>query len=117
MRSGIAGFRERAPRIEADFALVFTGEGGEIPGRCVNISQSGLLGIFTRELDLWTTGEVTVQFGGGVLGIQARVARVIDQHTGLVFLSKTAEEMEEIVTAVESARVAMGLREQGVAPF
>ncbi len=114
---GMAELVQRAPRVAADFGLVFQGEAGEIRGYCVNISQSGLLGVFARELDLWTTGELTVQFGEGVLGIRARVARAVDQYTGLVFVSMNAEQKEAVAAAVESARSAMGLRDQEMTPF
>ena len=113
----MAEFVGRAPRVAADFGLVFRGEDGEIRGYCVNISQSGLLGVFSRELDLWTTGELTVQFGEGVLGIRARVARAVDQYIGLVFVSMNAEQTQAVAAAVESARSTMGLRDGGVAPF
>ncbi len=86
--------------------------GPAIAGHCVNISDSGLLGEFTHPLELWTEGELTLHFGEGVSGLKARVARVIGNVAGLVFLSGI-EAVPEIVAA---ARLDMQKKGHRAAP-
>ena len=106
----------RAPRVNANFRLSFSSGGSEIPGRCMNISASGLLGHFAKPLELWTEGELTVHFGEGVLGIKARVSRVMDLQAGLVFLASTAEDREAINAGTDSAQASMGIQGSGAEP-
>lgn len=99
--------RERAPRIDVRFPIAFVTEGSEFTGTCLNISKSGLLGKFGNPLDLWTEGELALDFAEGFMGIKARVARAIDFEAALVFLFKNDADREFIEAAVELAQAEM----------
>lgn len=99
--------RERAPCVDVRFPIAFVTEGSEFPGTCLNISKSGLLGEFANPLDLWTEGELALDFAEGYMGIKARVARAIDREAALIFLFKNAADRQFIETAVELAQAEM----------
>ncbi len=109
--------RERAHRIEASFPVEFCVGGEVVQGSCINISASGLLALFDEPLDLWTVGELTLQFAGGLLGIKARVARVAGREAGFSFSLGKGDDRAAIDTAIDFARA--GLRSQYVSqtPF
>jgi UPF0288 family protein (methanogenesis marker protein 3) len=103
-------YLERADRVETAFPVEFATQEGAVTGHCVNISESGILGIFAKPLELWTTGELTFQFAGGLLGVKARVARVIGREAGLVFLFQHEDERLTVHTAIAFVRTQMELR-------
>jgi hypothetical protein len=111
----------RALRVAADFPLSYLAEPGvgpRIEGNCLNISDSGLLGEFAESLDLWTEGEVVVQFGGGALGVRVRVARVDGTRAGFVFLYEDSEQRRTIAEVVASAMLEMKQKgHSGTIPF
>ena len=100
----------RALRVEAQFPLTFLADAhGEtqVEGNCLNISESGLLGEFAENLELWTRGEIFFQFGGGALGVRVRVARVNGGQAGFVFLYDNGEQRSTIAEVVASAALEM----------
>jgi hypothetical protein len=77
--------QDRASRYDLRIPLEFIGDGCIVRGNCVNISESGLVALFERPLDLWTTGEIRLHAGRHSCKISARVARVQDREAGLAF--------------------------------
>lgn len=100
----MAAYRERAPRIQASFPVVFQIDDVEIAGICLNISKSGLLGNFAHSLDLWTEGELSLDFTQGIVGIKARVARSMGSEAALVFLFRGDADHRVVDIAVELAQ-------------
>ena len=87
----------RAPRLDLSFPLEFRETGGSsVPGNCLNLSESGLLGVFREELDLWARGEVLLRFGQMACLVQARVARSSDREAGLAFSFRNDGERDGV---------------------
>lgn len=114
----MAEYSERASRIQASFPIVFLSDGTEIAGSCLNISKTGLLGVFSQPLDLWIEGELSLDFGQGCIGIRVRVARVMNREAGLIFLFRNDADRCVVDTAVEIAQDEMKAQGRSLAaPF
>lgn len=104
--SDVLVYVPRATRYTVDFPVEFTVDGGNtIVGMCENLSESGLLASFSAPLDIWTTGRLDIRFGQELLGLRARVARVIDVRAGFAFQALTEEhraKLRDLVIASES---------------
>ncbi len=82
----MAALPYRAPRLDLSFPLEFRCGGATfMVGHCLNLSESGLLGVFDDELELWTKGELVLRFGTRACAVPARVARTEDREAGLAF--------------------------------
>ena len=75
----------RPARFDLNVALSFKTDDGIVEGHCVNVSASGMLAVFNREIDLFTVGEISLEVGEYFVNITARVARVQSGDHGLSF--------------------------------
>ena len=96
-------FQDRAPRLNLSFPLQFRMGGSVISGHCLNLSESGLLGLFSEPLDLWTDGEVLLTYGGSTCQVRARVARSLESEAGLSFSFRTDAEREAVRAILKQA--------------
>lgn len=76
--------------------LCFEAEGTRIRGRCINVSQSGLLAIFDQVLDIWIAGELSFSLAEYQFNIKARVVRLEGQNTGLAFVNKSDADQRTV---------------------
>ena len=102
----MAGFQERAPRLNLSFPLEFHSEDGIFTGSCLNISESGLLAAFPLILELWSSGELHLHLGEDACTVPARVARIIDSDAGFTFLFRNQAERDavQVILALAAAR-------------
>lgn len=96
-------FVSRSSRFGLDLPIRFFSQDGLAIGRCVDVSESGMLGDFDRPLDVWTTGEVTASVGDESVSIKARVARVDGHQAGLSFQSENAADHLAIQRLIQFA--------------
>lgn len=96
-------FQLRSPRLNLSFPLEFLSEGAITRGHCLNVSESGLLGVFDVAPELWTTGDLLLHFGQSRQRIRARVARVNENEAGLSFLFAGEREREAVRALVDFA--------------
>ena len=75
----------RPVRFDMNVSLSFKIDDGVVEGHCVNVSASGMLAVFSREVDLFTKGEISLRVGEYFVNITARVARVLNGDHGLAF--------------------------------
>lgn len=99
----MSAFQERAPRLDFSFPLEFRSEGERFSGRCLNVSESGLLAIFDQLLDLWARGELSLNYGTGTCVVPARVARVGEREVGFAFAVQTLAQREAVRAMLEVA--------------
>lgn len=109
-------YQPRAERLNLSFPLTFRSDDDTVPGSCLNISSSGLLGQFVRPLDLWVMGQVSLQTGRGNLSLKARVARVIEREAALAFVLSTEAERQSVRDLVNFAATNTHLA-GGMPPF
>ena len=102
----MAGFQERAPRLNLSFPLEFHSDDGVIAGSCLNISESGLMAAFPQVLDLWSSGELHLHLGEDACTVPARVARIIDSDAGFTFLFRDQSQRDGVqaILALAAAR-------------
>ena len=77
--------QNRAPRYEVHIPLEFLADGKIVRGRCINLSESGVLAWFEQPLELWISGELRLHSGRHSCKVRARVSRVIEREAGLSF--------------------------------
>ena len=78
-------YQNRAPRLDLNLPLRFFSSDGMMAGHCVNVSESGMLAIFDRPVEMWLEGDLSFFIEGLQFSIKARVARVNEGDTGLRF--------------------------------
>ena len=78
--------QSRPARFDLNVPLSFKTEDGVEQGHCVNVSASGMLAVFEKAVDLFTTGEISMQIGDFFINITGRVARLQDADHGIAFL-------------------------------
>ena len=93
----------RPARFDLNVALTFENEDGVVEGRCINVSASGMLAVFARELELFTVGEVYLEAGGYFANISARVARLQNGDHGLSFQIDSDSDRSTIQLLVDYA--------------
>lgn len=104
------GPHERAPRKALTFPVHYTpSEGEQVAGTCENLSESGLLALFSEPLDIWTRGTIDLGFGTGLLGIKVRVARVVGLQAGLAFQDVQEEDRAKLREMMRVAEQTGGL--------
>jgi c-di-GMP-binding flagellar brake protein YcgR len=94
--------KRRYPRYELDAELratVFGSEKrGEVRGRCLNISEAGIAGVFTTGWEVGTP--VNLEFSVPVTSSQVMVAGVVRSHTnyryGFEFIDLKTDQYEVI---------------------
>ena len=96
-------FVSRSPRFGLDLPIRFFSEDGLEIGRCVDVSESGLLGFFERPLSVWTSGELTASLGDDSVSVKARVARVEGRQAGLSFQSENENDRLAILKLIDFA--------------
>ena len=75
----------RATRFKLDLPVSFSGDGRTHEGRCINVSETGLLARCDDLPDLWTDGRLALEAGEHYLTIRARVARLQGKDVGFAF--------------------------------
>jgi hypothetical protein len=93
----------RAPRIDLRTPIVFRFADGIAKGHSQNISESGLLVVFDRSLDVWLTGQLSVGFGEWHVNIEARVVRVDGPAVALTFVNISDKNRTIIRKVIEDA--------------
>jgi PilZ domain len=99
----VNSFVSRSPRFGLDLPIRFFSSDGLAIGRCVDVSESGLLGDFDQPLNIWTTGEVTASVGEESVSIRARVARVDGNQAGLSFQVDSAADRLAVLRLIQFA--------------
>ena len=92
--------QERARRLDLSLPVRFAEPGGETVGRCLNLSESGMLAIFDRALELWVTGRISITVDRTRVEVTARVARVGEREAGLAFLFVDEAERRQMIALV-----------------
>jgi hypothetical protein len=75
----------RASRVRLKTPVMFDFPGGRAWGESIDISESGILAVFTQMLDIWLIGRLSILVGEQPIDIEARVARVDGRTAGLSF--------------------------------
>ena len=96
-------FVSRSPRFGLDLPIRFFSQDGLATGRCVDVSESGLLGAFDRPLGVWTSGELTASLGDESVSVKARVARVDGRNAGLSFQTENENDRLAILKLIDFA--------------
>ena len=81
---------QRATRIDIKLDLEFFSPVGHATGYSVNLRESGLLGLFEKRLDIWTTGDLRISIGDEHWTFEARVARIAED--GVAFSFRNLQE-------------------------
>jgi hypothetical protein len=97
------GFIDRAPRLPLKTAVVFDCAEGKVKGRTVNISESGMLAVFDRPLDIWLPGRIMGVVGGWYVDVRVRVVRVDGRTAALAFEGLTESSRAAIQKLVEQS--------------
>lgn len=78
-------YQERAPRASLDLPVQFVSNYGPAVGFCLNVSESGMLAVFDRRVDVWLEGDLSFLIGEQQFTIKARVVRINGLEAGLWF--------------------------------
>jgi hypothetical protein len=70
------GFVPRSTRLVLNTPVYFRFVDGWAIGYSVNISESGMLAVFERNLDVWLTGQLWFVVGELHVSVEARICRV-----------------------------------------
>lgn len=92
----------RAKRFKLDVDVSFVVDGRRHEGRCINVSESGLLACLDHAPDVWVEGQVELEGGGHYLDIQVRVARVEGNDVGFAFCPNTENDRAAIRILIDS---------------
>jgi hypothetical protein len=90
------GLTGRACRARLNVPVVFEYAGGTATGQTVDISESGILVDFDQIMDIWTTGDLSVEGEKWDLQISARVARVDGRQAAFAFRGMTSSDRERV---------------------
>jgi len=105
-RSVSDGFTDRARRVRLNLPVVFEYAGGTATGKTVDISESGILVEFDQIMDLWTTGDLSLEDEEWHLQINARVARVNGRQAAFAFRSMNSSDRElvrDLIAHIDNA--------------
>jgi len=86
----------RACRARLNVPVVFDYPGGTATGKTVDISESGILVDFDQIMDIWTTGDLSVEGEEWHLQISARVARVNGRQAAFAFRGMSSSDQEMV---------------------
>jgi len=92
----------RAVRFRLDVDLSFIVDGRRHEGRCINVSESGLLASLDHAPEVWVEGRVELEAGGHYLNIPVRVARVEGNDAGFAFCLNTENDRAAARILVDS---------------
>ena len=92
----------RATRFRLDADISFVVDGRRHEGRCINVSESGLLAGLDHPPDVWVEGEVELEAGGHYLNVPVRVARVEGNDVGFAFCLNTENDRAAVSILINS---------------
>ena len=92
----------RAERFRLDADISFIVDGRRHDGRCINVSESGLLASLDHPPDVWVEGEVELEAAGHYLNIPVRVARVAGDEVGFAFCLDTENDRVAMRILIDS---------------
>ena len=92
----------RATRFRLDADVSFVVDGRRHEGRCINVSESGLLAGLDNPPDVWVEGKLELEAGAHYLNIQVRVARVEGNDVGFAFCLDTENDRAAIRILIDS---------------
>ena len=95
-------FTPRSSRFKLEIPTSFTVNESLHRGRCVNVSECGLLATFEELPELWAVGRLLLEAGDHYLSIHARVARIDRKEAGSAFLIETANDRAAISILIHS---------------
>jgi len=101
------GFIGRARRVHLNIPVVFEHAGGTAAGKTVDISESGILVEFDEIMDLWTTGDLSLEGDEWQLQISARVARVNGRQAAFAFRGMDSSELELVRSLIAEIQIAI----------
>lgn len=102
----MSGTAERAPRKRLSLAVSLLVQGEELPGYCMNVSNSGMLVLLAQELPVylvWSLGFLTGVVEDVPFRIKVRIARADEERVGLAFQISQQNDRELIRTLLEAA--------------
>jgi hypothetical protein len=103
MNSNAHDWIDRAPRLPLKTTVFFDYAEGRVKGRTVNISESGMLAVFDRHLDVWLPGRIVAVVGEWYLDVRVRVVRVDGRTAALTFEGLTESSRAAIQKLVEQS--------------
>ena len=106
-RSVSGSFTDRARRVRLNLPVVFDYTGGRATGKTVDISESGILVEFDEIMDLWTTGDLSLEGDEWQLQISARVARVNGRQAAFAFRGMDSSELELVRSLIAEIQIAI----------
>jgi hypothetical protein len=74
---------------------------GRAWGESVDISESGILAVFSQTLDIWLIGRLSILAGEQHIDIEARVARVDGLKAALSFRSVSDNQRATILELIK----------------
>jgi hypothetical protein len=87
---------DRATRVDIKLDLEFFSPLQHSTGYSVNLSESGVLGVFERQLDIWNSGDLRISVGEERWTVEARVARVAADGVALTFRNLHADQRSKL---------------------
>jgi hypothetical protein len=97
-------FIDRSQRFDLHLALRFFPNAGMVNGHCANVSESGMMAIFEKPVDLWLKGDLSIVVDGRFVSIKAMVARVKGREAGMAFLIESEEQKSAVQLLVSYAK-------------
>jgi hypothetical protein len=98
-----SGYVFRAPRFNFQTPVVFRFTDGMAKGHSENISESGMLAVFDRTLNVWLAGQLSAALGEWRINIEARVVRVDGRTAALTFVNISARNRTILRKVIEDA--------------
>jgi hypothetical protein len=96
-------FVNRADRIPLELPIAFTYSEGKIRGKSLNISESGILATFDRQLDVWLTGQLSILLPEHPIFVETRIARVDGKIVAMSFRNMRPRDRLIIQTLLKAA--------------
>jgi hypothetical protein len=100
--NGIRKFQYRPCRVTAEFDVEFVTGEKTFHGSCKDVSDAGLRAEFDGSVAIGSTGLLILRHQMGVLRLESQVAYIEKSQVGLVFLLKTAWEVEVLAAFIAS---------------
>jgi hypothetical protein len=103
MNSDAPTFTVRAPRFNIRTPIVFRYAEEKATGHSVDISESGMLGVFDQHLNVWLTGRLTAVIGERHIDIGVRVVRVEEHMAAFTFQRLSKGNLIAIQQVIEQS--------------
>ena len=94
----------RAARYALKVPVRFRSADGLVLGETVDMSASGMLVRFDREMDVWLSGEMSTFVHAHPLTLRVRVIRADDRMAGVAFLIRSDADREAVKELMVVAR-------------